>query len=139
MKYTREILESIVKESKNYSDAVRRLTNSDKVHGSKLAYVKKKIEEFDIDTSHFNGKYWCLGRINPTGIALTKQDFTKYLQNNGLSINTARLKNGLIKLGYKSWQCEMCGNNGMWMGESLCLQIDHIDGNSSNNELTNLI
>lgn len=34
--------------------------------------------------------------------------------------------------------CEHCTNSGEWNGKPLTLQLDHIDGNSDNNELSNL-
>ena len=37
--------------------------------------------------------------------------------------------------GYK---CSLCQNEGEWMGKTLSLQVDHIDGNSSNNLPNNL-
>lgn len=39
---------------------------------------------------------------------------------------------------FKLYECEICKNNGVWQGKVLRLQVDHIDGNSSNNELSNL-
>lgn len=34
--------------------------------------------------------------------------------------------------------CVLCGQGNVWNGKSLVLQIDHIDGNSDNNNLLNL-
>ena len=36
------------------------------------------------------------------------------------------------------YKCTICGNNGVWMDQPLTLQLDHIDGDSTNNELSNL-
>jgi hypothetical protein len=33
--------------------------------------------------------------------------------------------------------CRQCGNNGWWDGKSLTLECDHIDGDRSNNRLSN--
>lgn len=35
-------------------------------------------------------------------------------------------------------KCELCGQLPTWNGKPLTLQIDHIDGNSDNNELNNV-
>jgi len=32
----------------------------------------------------------------------------------------------------------MCGCDGTWMGQTIALQLDHIDGDGTNNELSNL-
>lgn len=34
--------------------------------------------------------------------------------------------------------CESCGNEGSWMGKPMTLELDHIDGDNRNNELSNL-
>jgi len=139
MKYSKENLEKIVKECTNLSEMVRKLNNSKKAHGSLVAYLKKKLIENEIDFSHFNGKTWCTGRINPTGIAHTKEYFIKnFLLKNGATISTSNLKKKLIKFGLKNYICEECGNNGEWNGKLLTLQLDHIDGDNTNNEILNL-
>lgn len=38
----------------------------------------------------------------------------------------------------RKYCCEKCSNEGVHMGESLTLQLDHIDGNSDNNLPSNL-
>lgn len=38
----------------------------------------------------------------------------------------------------RGMKCEKCGQGPMWDGEPLTLQLDHIDGNSDNNRLTNI-
>jgi 5-methylcytosine-specific restriction endonuclease McrA len=39
---------------------------------------------------------------------------------------------------HKPYVCEGCSNAGTWQGANLRLQVDHIDGNSSNNTIENL-
>lgn len=36
------------------------------------------------------------------------------------------------------YRCAMCENAGYWMGKELSLQVDHIDGDNTNNILTNI-
>lgn len=35
-------------------------------------------------------------------------------------------------------QCEECGQSNLWKGKPLTLQVDHVDGNSDNNDIGNL-
>ena len=39
---------------------------------------------------------------------------------------------------YNEYKCSICSNNGIWNNQPLRLQVDHIDGNNSNNEIENL-
>ena len=50
--------------------------------------------------------------------------------------NSKKRKEILLK--YKEYKCEVCLNEGIWLNKKLSLQIDHVDGNSSNNEISNL-
>jgi len=138
MKYTKELLEEPVKSSFSYSEVVRKVTNSDKVHGSMLAYIKSFIIKYNLDTSHFLGYSWCRDKINPTGVALTKNQLEKYLCKNGLKIGSNRLKKYLIRFELKNYECILCNNKGEWNNKKLSLQLDHIDGDNLNNELDNL-
>ena len=47
------------------------------------------------------------------------------------------LKLKLIEDGLKRHECEICGTE-QWMGKKVPIELDHIDGNHYNNELSNL-
>ena len=48
------------------------------------------------------------------------------------------LKYRLVKEGLKQWKCEKCGNEGVWEGKELVLELHHINGNHYDNRLENL-
>jgi 5-methylcytosine-specific restriction endonuclease McrA len=50
---------------------------------------------------------------------------------------TFKLKNRLIKEGYKKNKCEECGIE-EWNGKELNMELDHIDGYRTNHNLKNL-
>ena len=52
-------------------------------------------------------------------------------------ISSHRLKKRLIEDNVKEHKCEICGIT-EWMGQKVPLELDHIDGNHYNNELSNL-
>ena len=52
-KYTKEEFIQAVKDSKSYAEVCRRIGISPK--GGNLNTVKNKIEEFNLDKSHFTG------------------------------------------------------------------------------------
>ena len=139
-KYTKELLTEKVKEVSNLSELVRLLTDSNKAHGSMIAYIKSKLISYDIDFSHFNGKKWCEGRVNPTGIAITEDEFkTNYLTKNPIKrTGSTSIKKWLNKFNLLGYKCQCCGNEGEWMGKSMTLQLDHINGVNDDNRLENL-
>ena len=52
-------------------------------------------------------------------------------------VSTHRLKLKLLKEGIKEHRCEIC-NITEWMGKPTPIELDHIDGNRYNNDLSNL-
>lgn len=52
-------------------------------------------------------------------------------------VSTHRLKLKLLKEGIKNHQCEICKIT-EWMGKPVPVELDHIDGNRYNNDLSNL-
>ena len=139
-KYTKEILEKYVKESISFSDLIRKMTNSEKVHGSLIAYIKNKLELFSIDFSHFVGRRWSKNLINPNGVALTKKQFLEnYMTLNPIKkTNNTNLKKYLFKFKLKENICEKCGLGEIWNGEKIVHQLDHINGNNLDNRLENI-
>jgi len=57
--------------------------------------------------------------------------------NSDMYISTHRLKVKLIRDGVKEHRCEVCSSI-EWMGKPIPIELDHIDGNRYNNDLTNL-
>ncbi len=53
------------------------------------------------------------------------------------SILKGNLKDYLFEFGYKQRKCEIC-NLELWCDKPIPLQLHHIDGNHSNNNLDNL-
>ena len=132
MKYTKELLESIVKAVYSFSDIARELGL--KPHSGNIRTIHSKLDEFKLDYSHFKGHAWNKGGTNPNS---KKQDLTEVLVKNSSYKNTNSLRNRLIKEGFKPSKCEICGVD-EWLGNPISLQLHHIDGDKTNNELNNL-
>jgi hypothetical protein len=139
-KYTKENLEKLVLESNTFSELVRKLTGNEKVHGNMVAFVKNKLINYNIDFSHFKGRGWSKGVKNNGFKAITKEDLIKnYLTPNPLKRTcNNNIKNWLFGLELLKRKCDKCGIDDNWNGSKLILQLDHIDGDNTNNELSNL-
>ena len=79
---------------------------------------------------------------NQSGKGLHKKPNNEYDLNdilNGLypGYQSYKLKNKLVKAGLKENKCECCGIT-EWNGKEVKFELHHIDGDSSNNSLSNL-
>ena len=130
MKYTREILEPLVKESRSIAEVLRKLGL--KQSGGSHSHLSRAIKREGIDSSHFvSGRGWNKGRI--FGFSYPLEDYL----SNKRQIASSALRVRLIKDGVKSNICEKCGIL-EWMGVELSLELHHIDCDHSNNDLSNL-
>ena len=112
-KYRKEEFKEAVKNSTSLSQVVNKLDLS--CSGDCYRSIKNKIKTLDLDVSHFKNK------INFDLIFGSRSSVRKFV-----------IDNNLIK--YNCSECEIFE----WNKKSLCLQLDHIDGNVHNNDLSNL-
>ena len=61
-----------------------------------------------------------------------------FRKNSAWRSNTSSLKKRILKYNLLEYKCSLCGNEGYWNNKPLVLQLDHIDGDRTNNEITNL-
>lgn len=92
--------------------------------------VRDRIEELGIDTSHFSRIKQSTCHPGRRGWNVPDDRFFV----RGKAFNASHRRRYLEMVEYK---CELCGISD-WMGEYLILQIDHVDGDRSNNTLENL-
>jgi hypothetical protein len=132
--YTKELLENIVKDSISYSEVCRKLNKFP--HGAMWYHIKKKIQQFNIDTSHFLGKAAHAGALH-TG-KNKKLTAEQILCDNKIDRErTHKLRRALLEIG-REYKCEICGQGKNWNNKLLMLQIDHIDKNCRNCKENNL-
>lgn len=128
-KYIKEELEKAVEKAYSLKDLLRILHIKDV--GSNYKTVKNKLELYKIDYSHFNGNV-----LRSRSGENKYKDASNYLYK-GSTITTFKLKEKLIRDGLKENKCECCGID-MWNNKPIVLQLHHIDGDHTNNELENL-
>lgn len=132
VKYTKEFLEPIVKESINYSDVIRKLRVA--IVGSTHNHISKKIKEFGIDTTHFKSYGFSKGKPSPK-----KKHFSEVLVYTSKSYREHGhlLRRALIESGVE-YKCLLCDNEGRWKDKFLILEVDHINQDMKDNRKENL-
>jgi 5-methylcytosine-specific restriction endonuclease McrA len=88
--------------------------------GGNYANMKRKLQQLNIDTSHWTGQAW---RKNQQ-----LKDWSEYTR-------AVNLKKHLIK--ERGHQCEKCKNT-TWLDQPITLEVHHISGNKTDNNLINL-
>lgn len=131
--YSKEILASIVAESKSYRAVLAALGKV--AGGGAWSWLKKKIVEYDLDTSHFYCNYQDRVRFNTK-----KKEFDEVLIKHPRKyrIRTYQLRRALFESG-RVYLCGVCGLGPEWNSKKLVLEIDHIDGDWSNCVSDNLM
>jgi hypothetical protein len=117
-KYSKELLEPIIKSSSTFAECCRKLDLSDR--GGAIATIQSNAEKFNIDTSHM------LHQAHNKGKEFVSFDNLK---------RPAQIKKRLVKEnGHYCWDCQTT----TWKGYPIPLELDHIDGNNRNNHRNNL-
>ena len=136
-KYTKEWLEELCKNSYSYAEVLQKAGR--KQGGGAQETLKKKIEEFNIDISHFTGQRW---QKSPNQQPQDYSDREKYtieeifIENSPV---TQKVMRGYVERhNLLEYKCQKCGCNGNWQDGIIALEIDHIDGDNTNNTLENL-
>jgi len=128
-KYTEYQLRDAIKNSTSLRQVLLRLNVAP--YGGNYAVLKKAVDYFQLDISHFTGQAWNKGKRLPA-----RQSIEMYLENK-VPIQSYKLKNRLLKEGVFKHQCMNCKRS-KWLDQPVPLELDHIDGNNKNNRLDNL-
>lgn len=87
--------------------------------GGNIGTIRYHIVRLNIDVSHHTGQGW------------NKENYSKPNQNHTKVTIRKRL---IREYGHKCWCCGLSE----WMEQPIPLELDHIDGNNSNNAESNL-
>lgn len=135
MKYTKEILSNEAAKARSIRQVL--LSLGLKESGGNYCHIKKRMEHFGVDTSHFTGLVSTKGV--PSVNKHTKESFcAKVLVNQGPGWQSTKIRKKLIEFGLKESKCEKCGLELVWNNKPLSLQLDHINGDRRDNRLINL-
>ena len=137
-KYTKDWLEELCADSFSYAEVLKKAGR--KQGGGAQETLRKKIEEFQIDISHFTKQTWNKGKTKETDNRITSKEKYSieeiFIRN---STVTQKVMRGYVERhNLIPYVCENCGCDGHWQNGIIALDIHHKDGDNTNNELTNL-
>ena len=130
--WTTDELRVAVRDSRSVAEVLRRLGYTP--NGGMHRYIKAQIRMDGLDTSHFLGQSWSRGRSFPQG---QRARPLQEILVEGSTYSSGALRKRLIAAGLKQARCEACGIT-EWRGERLTLELDHINGEPTDNRLENL-
>ena len=135
-RYTKEWLEELCAESFSYAEVLRKAGR--KQGGGARDTLKRKIAEYEIDISHFTGQGWN-GHSNTTTKSGSKEKYQLeevFCKNSPV---TQKILRGYVERhNILEYKCVNCGCDGNWQGGKISLEIDHENGDNTDNTVENL-
>lgn len=135
-KYTKELLESVVRQNHSMAGVLRTLGL--RPSGGMHSHIARRIKAFGIDTSHFLGQGSNRGPDHRGPKPLTcEQVFV--LRKSGLRQKTHVLRRALLQSG-RPYRCEGkgCSLGDEWLGKPLVLHVNHKNGDWLDDRAENL-
>ena len=131
-KYTKDEFVNSVNSSLSVRSALQKLNL--KMTGGNYKSFYNKVKEYDLNISHFTGSGWNTGsNFKPFGKKYKLEDILVI----DFNYSSHKLRNRLLKEGYKIHICEQC-NNTTWNDKQIPLELHHINGIHNDNRIENL-
>lgn len=132
VKWTKEILEAAVSKSKCMTEVLRYLGLD--VVGGHQTHISRKVEAYGIDVSHFRIP---TQRGKPKNPRAPEALLARQEPDHARRISHERLAWAMTVSGVQE-RCALCGNEGIWHGDPIPLEVDHINGDWRDNRIENL-
>lgn len=130
---TPEELRVAVAESISLAEVLRRLGRPGS--GTQRAYLRQWIAEDQLATEHFLGQAHQRGKRGP---ALGRRPEEILVKHDGeRRTRTVVLRRALHEMGVPE-ECADCGVGPEWLGKPMTLEVDHVNGDWSDDRLENL-
>lgn len=122
--YSSEEFKKLVEESNSFRDLLKKVGYKT-VNSATVSLLKRRIEEEELDISHFG----------------TTKSYHKVLKEDVFKKDSDVSQRTLRKWYLKEdipYKCSICGQSDIWQEKPLTLILDHINGNNTDNQLSNL-
>lgn len=96
--------------------------------------LQRAVDDLGLDTSHWLGQAHAAGR--PARRVPAEEILVKD-SGQGRRAKTHRIRRAMQEVGVP-YLCAMCGTGPNWQGHMITLEVDHIDGDITDNRLQNL-
>lgn len=126
--YDKKTIEDAVSKSFCYADVFRNLNIS--INGGSYPWLKNLINKFELSTDHFSPQ----ARAKRSQTIKAFDGVTDL--SNGERIHTQTLVSFLL-FNNETYNCSKCQLT-EWLGDSITLDVDHIDNDPTNNHISNL-
>lgn len=121
-----------VKSSRSVAGVLRLLKM--RVGGGNYSTIQRAIRDLTLDTSHWTGQGHRKGSRVPV---VPARPLASLLVRGSTYPSSSKLRIRLIRERLLIAECSDCGLSA-WRGASIPLELDHRDGDRTNNELSNL-
>ena len=135
-KYTKEWLEELCASSYSYAEVLRKAGRSQ--GGGSQESLKSKIREFDIDVSHFTGQRWQESPNQKDNHEKRERYSIDDIFIDNSKVTQKVLRGYIARHNILEYKCQNCGCDGTWQNSTIALEVDHINGNNSDNRIENL-
>jgi hypothetical protein len=129
-KYTDEQILNAAKDARSITEIMRKISMCPTGYGHYR--FKQRLIKLGIDVKAMPGARW------NTGLKLGVRDIKDYLLKDGPYIATSKLRLRLIKFGLLENRCYECSLGPVWNNKPIVLQLEHVNGNRRDNQLSNL-
>ncbi|MEU1038683.1 HNH endonuclease signature motif containing protein [Streptomyces sp. NPDC005907] len=130
---TSEELRRAVAGAASLADVLRHLGHPD--NGGRRVMLRRWIAEEQLTTSHFLGQGHRRGKPGTTPVKAPEAVLVRHGRTGRTSTNL--LRRALREVGVPE-RCARCGCGPQWLGRPMTLEIDHVNGDRSDDRRENL-
>jgi len=120
-----------VRESHSFAGALRRLNL--RVAGGNYPTLKQAIRDMNLDVSHWTGQ----GHRKGSTVPVVRPRPLSVLLRPNTPVSSSKFRKRLIREKLLEERCSRCMLT-QWLEQPISLELDHIDGDRYNQELSNL-